>query len=367
VYNSRNVESMPQTQRDLIQSVGFPLQSYFTGKVILGPVNKSSITKFANMNTLITKYELPFPPSQFIEMVVDRTTGNSRQDFREIIDGKPGAGKSYSAIYGCARYAIEAADRHGQNPKDYFSLDNCALLQDTEGVTRLMDDLDKYQAVLIDDAGVSVGNKDFLSQSNKNLGAIMQTCRTKRWYVMFTAPMNKHLDLQIRELTYCRGNIYKSCHDANFNIIQQKGVHIQYRSSKYKEYNPHFIFDDVKTDLYAYFNPELLAPYKNIIRDYDKARDAAADSLIHERATQEKDAKNPVDKRDKKNKDIIEKYKDTVYTMTHDENGKWLDRRVLGKTLQVGTYSIGKIMAETGLNDRQVNKVIAHLKETEKK
>ena len=109
---------MPQTQRDLIQSVGFPLQSYFTGKVILGPVNKSSITKFANMNTLITKYELPFPPSQFIEMVVDRTTGNSRQDFREIIDGKPGAGKSYSAIYGCARYAIEAADRHGQNPKD---------------------------------------------------------------------------------------------------------------------------------------------------------------------------------------------------------------------------------------------------------
>ena len=362
VLNSRNVKSMSQSTQDFIQSVGFPLESYFSGRVVLGPVNKSSVTKFAILNTLITKHSLPIPPSQFTEMIVDRTTGKSKQDFREIIDGKPGGGKSYSALFGCARYAIEAADRHGQDPKDYFSLGNCALLQDTAGVTYLMDELDKEQAVLIDDAGVSAGNKDFLTQSNKNLGAIMQTCRTKRWYVMFTAPMNKHLDLQIRELTYCRGNIYKSCHEADFNIIQQKGVNIQYRGSKYKEYNPHFIFDDIKTELYAYFNPELLEPYKHIIRDYDKKRDEAADSLIHERATQEKEKKNPVDKRERKFQDLLNDHMETVYKMTHDVGGNWLKRRVLGKTVQEGTYSVGSIMSETGLNDRQVNKVIAHLK-----
>jgi hypothetical protein len=155
-------------------------------------------------------------------MIVDRCTGKSKQDFREIIDGPPGAGKSYSGLYGCERYAIEAADRFGQSPKDFFTIDNCALLQDTVGVTQLMDELDKFQAVFIDDAGVSAGHKDALSTSNKNLDAIMATCRTKRWYVMFTAPMNKHLDLTIRELVYCKGSIFKSCHEAGFNILKRK-------------------------------------------------------------------------------------------------------------------------------------------------
>ena len=348
-----------------IQKYNVPMEYYTKGVAVLGPMNKSSIARFANVNTTIYFHDLPLPPSMFTEMIVDRCTGTSKQDFREIIDGKPGAGKSYSAIWGCARYAIEAADRHGQDPKDYFSLENCALLQDTEGVTRLMDELDKYQAVLIDDAGVSAGNKDFLTQSNKNLGAIMQTCRTKRWYVMFTAPMNKHLDLQIRELTYCRGSIYKSCHEADFNIVQHKSVIVKLKNGRYIERNPHYVFDDVKIDLYAYFNPELLEPYKNIIKKYDEARDKAADSLIHERATQEKEKKNPTDKKGMAFNAMIEKYETKVYDMTHKQDGTWLSPRTLGKTTQPDTYSIGSIMSETGLNDRQVKKVIAFIKEKE--
>lgn len=350
--------------RERIISAGVPIELYDLGYTVLGPLNKSSIEKFANINTWITENKFPLFPSIFTEMVVDICNGKSKQDFREIIDGKPGSGKSYSAIYGCCRYAIEAAERYGQDPKDYFTLANAALLQDTAGVTELMDSLDKYQAVLIDDAGVSAGHKDFASTSNKNLDAIMATCRTKRWYVVFTAPMNKHLDLTIRELMYCRGKIYKPCHAANFNIVQQQQIAYKKARHGWDEINPHYVYDNnVRVELYAYFNPEILNPYPNIITEYDKKRDAAADSLIHDKATAEKEKKNPVDKREAKFQKILTDNLDVVYKMTHDATGAWLNRKTVGdRGTDADTYSVNKIMSETGLNDRQVNKIIAYLK-----
>jgi len=367
-FDSRNVGAMDSDLRERIIAAGVPIELYDRGYTTLGPLNKSSIEKFANINTWITENKFPLFPSVFTEMVVDICTGKSKQDFREIIDGKPGAGKSYSGIYGCCRYAIEAAERHGQDPKDYFTLANAALLQDTAGVTELMDSLDKYQAVLIDDAGVSAGHKDFATTSNKNLDAIMATCRTKRWYVVFTAPMNKHLDLTIRELMYCRGKIYKSCHAANFNIVQQQQIaYKKGRNGGWDEINPHYTYgDNVRVELYAYFNPEILDPYPHIIRDYDAKRDAAADSLIHDKATAEKERKNPVNKLEVKFQKVLEENIDAVYKLTHDASGNWLERKSVGKRgSDATTYSVGKIMSETGLNERQINKMIAHMKKTE--
>jgi len=364
-YNTRTVSTMDEETRFKIIEAGIPIELYDQGYTTLGPVNKSSITKFANIITEVTMNKFPLFPSKFSEMIVDICNGKSKQDFREIIDGKPGSGKSYSALYGAGRYAIEAADKFGQNPKDFFSLDNCALLQDTEGVTSLLDGLDKFQAVVIDDAGVSAGHKDFSSKSNKNLDAIMATCRTKRWYVIFTAPMNKHLDLTIRELMYCRGKIYKSCHDEGFNIVQQQGISWQKSNNKWIEINPHYVYDEQRVEMYAYFTPDILDPYKNIIAQYDKVRDAAADSLIHDKAMEEKERKNPTDKREEKFKMILETHRQIVYNMTHDSAGKWLERKSIGKR-GGNSYSVNEIMSETGMNDRQVNKIIAVLKAAEK-
>lgn len=349
--------------REKIISLGIPIELYDNGYVTLGPVNKSSVTRFANMITQITKHELPFFQSRFTEMVVDRCTGKSKQDFREIIDSPPGSGKSYSALYGACRYAIEAADRYGQDPKDYFTIeDNCALLQDTDGITHLMDSLDKYQAVVIDDAGVSIGHKDALSKSSKNVDAIMATCRTKRWYVIFTAPMNKHMDLTIRELVYCRGNVFKSCHEAGFNILQQKTIAYKHHYRKGRtEINPHYTFDDRRVEFYAYFSPEMLDPYKHIIDKYDKARDAAADSLIHDKAKEERQRKNPVNKLEEKSEKIWKEHSKKVYEMTHDSNGQWLNRKTV-ENRKGNTYSVGAIASETGVNTRAIDKIIGRMK-----
>lgn len=364
-FNTRSVKTADQSIVDKIEAAGIPFDWYRHGMVPLGPVNGASVAKFANINTIISLQKLPLPPSRFIEMVADRCLNKSKLDYREIIDGPPGAGKSYSGMYGCCRYAIEAADRNGQDPKDYFSIHNCALLQDTAGVTQLMDEVDKYQAVFIDDAGVAAGHKDFATQSNKNLDAIMAVCRPKRWYVVFTAPMNKHLDLTIRELVYCKGNIFKSFHEANFNLLKQKATSSKQIGSKIKEYNIHYSFDDVKTDLYAYFNPEILDPYPHIVSQYDKARDEATDSLIHSKASQEKERKNPenvMGVREKKFAKLYEKYHDKVYKLTHDTRGNWLQPNPPGKT-DPTKYSIRTIRSETGLSEGAVMKIIAQIKE----
>lgn len=361
-YSLKTISTIDEETKAKIIEAGVPWELYEKGHTKLGPVNKSSIMKAANMVSRITENNFPLYPSLFSEMVVGICNEKSKQDFREIIDGKPGAGKSYSALYGAGRYAIEAAERYGQNPKDYFTLDNCALLQDTEGVTYLLDGLDKHQAVVIDDAGVSAGHKDFATKSNKNLDAIMATCRTKRWYVIFTAPMNKHLDLTIRELMYCRGKIYKSCHDAGFNIVQQQGISYKRIKHGWDEINPHYVYDEQRVEMYAYFSPDILDPYPHIIEQYDKARDAAADSLIHDKAMEEKERNNPTDKRAAKFDAVMKQHRETVYAMTHDSAGKWLDRKSVDSR-GGNTYSVNKIMSETGLNDRQVNKIIALLKQ----
>lgn len=365
-YNTRTVKDMPEEMRQKIIDAKVPIELYEKGYFTLGGINKSSITRCAVLSTNITKNNLPLFPSLFSEMVVDRCLNKtSKLDFRETIDGVPGAGKSISALYAAGRYAIEAAAKEGQDPKDYFSLDNCALLQDTDGVTHLMSELDKYQAVVIDDAGVSAGNRDFLTKSNKNLDAIMAVCRPKRWYVIFTSPMNKQLDLQLRELTYCRGKIFKSCHEAGFNIIQQQRVLYKKIKRSYDEINPHYELNGHRVELYTYFTPELLDPFKGIVDAYEDARDKATDSLIHDKAKEERQRKNPVDKREQKFSDIWEKYKDTIYRLTHDEDGKWLDRKTV-ENRKGRTYSVGKIASETGLTDRTINKIIGKMKDEEK-
>jgi len=181
VYNSKSVKNMDETIRDAILAAGVPLSVYENGYVDLGPSNRSALKRFVNICSKISQNKLPIPPSPFIEFIVDRTTGKSKQDFMGILSGKKGMGKSWTGGYDCGRYAIEVADRWGQDPKDYFGLENCVLLEDVEGVTKILDEMEKHQAIMIDDAGVAIGNRDFATQKSKNLNKITMTCRTKRW------------------------------------------------------------------------------------------------------------------------------------------------------------------------------------------
>jgi hypothetical protein len=337
VYNTRTVKNMDQTIKDSIIEAGIPLEVYSNSHSDLGPSNNSALKRFVDICEKIAHNNLPLPPSPLIEFVVDRTTGKSKQDFTGIIDGKKGMGKSWTGGFICGRYAMELASRWGNEAKDYFSLENCALLEDTEGITRILDEAEKHQAIMIDDAGVAVSSRDFATQKNKNLNKIMTVCRTKRWFVLQNAPMSSHIDLQQRELMDMIGHIYKSCHNDGFNIVKFNSSESNFRSGKKSVYEKRFSFYNHKIDFYCAYSPEKLDPFKGFTDKYDKQREEAANRLISDITVTEKARNNPVSERAKKRKENLEKYGVVVKTML--EEGK----------------SARQITKKTGLTDHMIN------------
>ncbi len=351
-YTTRTVKDMDDNTRNLIISAGIPLEIYTTGLIHLGPNNKQALERFANIVTKITYNQLPLPPDRFVEFVVDTTSGTvTKADYRMTLDALPSYGKSYTSIEKAARYAMDLAERWGQDPKDYFTLTNCALLQDTEGVTALMDSLGKYQAVVIDDAGVSAGNRNWNSPENKAIGAIMQTCRTKRWFLTWNMPNRKFVDNQIRDLVYAKAQIYKPCHAAQFNILKINSVKTNPDDPMQKEYRHRFSFDGRKVNFHASFSPELLDPYKGLIEKYDAGRDLAGDALIHDRAIRQKQLK--IDRKpsaEKKREEWQEKV---------SKHYKYVVQQVKAAEQEGREVNRTKIREYTGLTDRNVIDMIA--------
>ena len=343
VYSTRTAQTMDKEDRDDIINHGIPIELYTKGILNLGPNNRQALKNLVAIGKVIDTQKLPMFPSRFIEHVVDKTLGNSTQDYRITLDGEPGMGKSYTSTYFGARYGIEAAERTGKDPHDFFSLDTCALLQDTDGVTRLMDEAPKYSCVIIDDAGIAAGNRDFLTQSNKNMSAILQTCRTKRWFLIYNMPNRRHVDLQIRELVYSKAHIHFSCHEHGFNIVKLNRERIDTSNNKGDTYKHRLSFDGKKVNYFLAYSPDYLDAYKGLIAKYDELRDKATIDLIHERAAQETDRKNPKNSREDSWNNKMDEHYETVKT----------------ECLKGGKVNRTKLAATTGLNDRDIVKMIA--------
>lgn len=348
VYNYRTVHSMPQDDIDTIKYHGLKPEMYTKGYADLGPANTSALGRFFFIADTILNHNLPLPPSSFIEMVVDQTTGKSKQDFRMTMDGKPGMGKSTSCFYLGGRYGIETADRLGGEPTDYFSMDNCVLLQDTDGVMQLLEKAEPHQCVVIDDAGVAAGSRDFQTQSNKNLNKIYQTCRTKRWFTIFNLPVITHIDLQIRELVNAKSRVYAKNHARGFNILKINESEISTHGRKNVEYKHRFApVEGKKLDFYVAYSIEILDAYKGFMEKYDKLRDEAATRLICDTAEEERDKKAGVTKRDKKFQEEIDKHYDTIRSIYADGG------------------SIKEMMRRTHLSEYKTNKILGVVREKE--
>lgn len=351
VYNTRNSSTMDAATIQKILEAGVPLELYKSGILHLGANNRKALERCANIGTQITREKLPLPPSLFIEFVCDLTSGSDVRDYRMTLDGEPGDGKSYTSLYLAARYAIEMSSRMGGVPTDYFSLKNCALLQDTAGVTKLLNEVGKYQAVVIDDAGIAAGNRNYGTKDNKDIDAIMQVCRTKRWFLIYNAPNRRHVDLHIRELVYSKGYIYKPCHAAGMNIIKIHREKIDTTRRQGNEFKQRYTLGGKKISFFMEYSTELLDPFKGMMKEYDKNREKATEQLIQERANSSEDRKNPRSKSDIKWQEKVTKYYDYVKEQ-YEAHGEKLK-----------TTNITK---DTGLNYRSVLKMIAMVKKGEK-
>lgn len=343
VYNTRNVLEMPEEDKEKIKAAGVSLNVYSQSLASLGPSNGRAVGQFSGLCTRISKNHLPIPPSRLIEFIVDRTTGQSKQDFSMTLDAKKGQGKSYTSGYIAGRYAIEIADRLGQQPKDFFSLNNCALLEDTDGISRILETAEKHQVIIIDDAGTAIGSRDFAQQKNKNFNKILTVCRTKRWFVILNSPMATHLDLQVRELVDAAAHIYKPYHADGFNIYKVNSTESLIRFGKKKVIEKRYSFNNKKFDFYCAFSPDILDPFKGFTKKYDEQREEAANRMISDISAQEKERKEDLPKSERRKREATEKHGETIRKLM--EEGK----------------SFREIARKTGLSDYRMNQIIAEL------
>jgi len=313
---------------------------YESGLIDLGPMNQSAIKKLANLAQTIINNNEEYPPSPFLKMVAELITGSDKQDFSIIISGDKGMGKSYVAIYIAPRLADEVAKILGGTRDDYFSLNNCALLEDTDGVNKILKISKKHQIIIVDDAGVAVGSRDFATTHNKNFNKLLATCRTMRWCVILTVPMRSHLDKQVRELVSATARIYKSFHKGGFNILKMGKIKIL-QDYKDKAIYPRFIFNKKKVDFWVAFRPDL-----ELAEEYDRRRDMASQRLIAESVTGEEIEKLSPQKR---------KWLQVVHD--HLEEVKVMQKKGMAKS---------KIMIECDLTERQVNRLYAQIRKEEK-
>ena len=328
-YSTRSVKSMPADIRDKIINCGIPIEIYTKGYVELGPANNSALKRLANIASSIYKNDLTIPPSPMIEYIAQRTGGKSKLDFTMTLGGKKGTGKSVSSISMDCRYALVMAELYGQDPKDYFTLDNCVLLEDTERVIQLMDEADKYQAILIDDASTAASNRDALTRSNKNLNKINTVSRTKRWFTTYNMPVRTHVDLQIRELSDASSRIYGSYHEGGFNILKINSADIIEYKGKNEPRTRRYAFNDRKYDFWVAYTPEVFDQFKGIVERYDKQRDEAAIRLIHDTATGKKRTRQ-LTMREIKRNEMFDKFYTRVQKLSMEGKSKRAIVRAIG-------------------------------------
>jgi hypothetical protein len=97
------------------------------------------------------------------------------------------------------------------------------------------------------------------------------------------------------------------------------------------------------------FSTDYLEPYADLIKKYDELRDKATTDLIHERSEQESDKKNPTNVREMSWQGKMEQHYETIREACL--SGAKINRTALAAT--------------TGLNDRDIVKMIAHYRNTE--
>lgn len=246
-----------------------------TGLINLGAANNGAITRLAiyaqqSINSY-TKDKKPLPPSPFVEWAADRVCGEDRQDLVLFLQGRRGSGKSYSVLYLGKRLGEAIARRMGGTWTDYFSLNNCATLEDTENVLKLTNSAGKYQVVLVDDCSLAISNRSWNSQQNRNFNALLSVCRTNRWILLLTAPLKKHVDNQTRDMCDITATVHKSFHKGGFNIIKMTSADI---STSGKEYNRRLNFGGKKVSFWVAFKPD-----KSLTKAYDLRRDESAREL----------------------------------------------------------------------------------------
>jgi hypothetical protein len=138
-----------------------------------------------------------------------------------FIVGPQGSGKSRSAIKLSIRLSEEVASRVGGKPEDYFPLDlSHVFIGDPEAHAEALKNIRKHCIYILDDAGVSINARNFMTSYNKSLNDIFQTVRTDNAVIIINAPDSFLIDNVPRTLVSHYAEVSESQHTMGFNLLK---------------------------------------------------------------------------------------------------------------------------------------------------
>lgn len=150
-----------------------------------------------------------------------RICGRHNKDIKLFIVGPQGSGKSRSAIKIAIRLSEEVADMIGGKPEDYFPLDlSHVFIGDPEAHAEALKNIKKHCIYILDDAGVSINARNFMTSYNKSLNDIFQTIRTDNAVIIINAPDSFLIDNVPRTLVSHYAEVSESQHSMGFNLLK---------------------------------------------------------------------------------------------------------------------------------------------------
>jgi hypothetical protein len=137
--------------------------------------------------------------------IAQRITGPYNQNVTAIFVGDTGSGKSYAALRLACDVSTLVAEIKGGKREDYFSVEKNMSVIDVTKFFDVLDNAQKWNTVILDDAGVSINARKFMDEINITVNNIIQTYRTLNLFTIFTVPQMFLIDKVSRALVnfYC--------------------------------------------------------------------------------------------------------------------------------------------------------------------
>lgn len=272
-----------------------------------------------------------------------RICGRHNKDIKLFIVGPQGSGKSRSAIHLAIRASEEVAALVGGKPEDYFPLDlSHVFIGDPEAHADALKHIKKHCIYILDDAGVSINARNFMTSYNKSLNDIFQTVRTDNAIIIINAPDSFLIDNVPRTQVSHYAEVSESQHSLGLNFLKVFKLERKFREGA--THYHHYQFGNTQVVRWKFGNiPDEVAAI------YERARDAAT-QMIKSHAGQGRQQRQDGAREAKAQKKVdgLMKVHDLVLAGQTIQKALSITNKELGLRLSRATYSDFRI--QYGLN-----------------
>lgn len=197
----------------------------------------------------------------FSKHIAEIITGPHNQHVSATINGRTGSGKSNAALRLGSNIAQEVARIKGGNPHDYFNINHVAIITSEEILT-VMEINKRYAVIIVDDAGVGMGSRNWQKEENKLLNNILMTMRTDNTCLIVTVPNSFMIDKIPRNLSHWFLEMESANFKKGFTTAKIFQVRQQPRSGKIYHMYPHFHGVKVTRTIFKRAPDDIIIPYE---------------------------------------------------------------------------------------------------------